>query len=74
MQLKAAKAPTKSTRRLVVKPMPAGALSPTGRHAGAAGFGAGGSIEALLPFLKLSCRNDFVLVVAWLLSPLRGTY
>ena len=24
----------------------------------------GGSIEALLPFLNLSCRNDFVLVVA----------
>jgi hypothetical protein len=31
----------------------------------------GGSIEALLPFLNLSSRNDFVLVVAWLLATLR---
>ncbi len=30
----------------------------------------GGSVEALLPFLNLACRNDFVLVVAWLLSAL----
>src|SRR5256886_15666705 len=28
----------------------------------------GGSIEALLPLLNLSSRNDFVLVVAWLLA------
>jgi hypothetical protein len=28
----------------------------------------GGSIETLLPFLNLSSRNDFVLVVAWLLA------
>jgi hypothetical protein len=32
----------------------------------------GGSIEALLPFLNLSNRNDFVLVVAWLLAALRS--
>ncbi len=31
----------------------------------------GGSIEALLPFLNLSDRNDFVLVVAWLMAALR---
>jgi hypothetical protein len=30
-----------------------------------------GSIEALKPFLNLSSRNDFVLVVAWLLATLR---
>jgi hypothetical protein len=33
--------------------------------------GHGGSIEALLPLLNLSRRNDFVLVVAWLLAALR---
>ena len=32
----------------------------------------GGSIEALLPFLNLSTRNDFVLVVSWLLATLRA--
>jgi hypothetical protein len=32
----------------------------------------GGSIEALLPFLNLSSRSDFVLVVAWLLATLRA--
>ena len=32
----------------------------------------GGSIEALLPFLNLSSRNDFVLVVAWLMATLRS--
>ena len=32
----------------------------------------GGSIEALLPFLNLSSRNDFVLVIAWLLATLRS--
>jgi hypothetical protein len=31
-----------------------------------------GSIEALLPLLNLSSRNDFVLVVAWLLATLRA--
>jgi hypothetical protein len=31
----------------------------------------GGSIEDLLPFLNLSSRDDFVLVVAWLLAMLR---
>jgi hypothetical protein len=31
-----------------------------------------GSIEALLPLLNLSSRNDFVLVVAWLLATLRS--
>jgi hypothetical protein len=31
----------------------------------------GGSIEVLKPFLNLSSRNDFVLVVAWLLATLR---
>src|SRR6476660_9769962 len=31
----------------------------------------GGSIETLRPFLNLSNRNDFVLVVAWLLAALR---
>jgi hypothetical protein len=31
----------------------------------------GGSIEALSSFLNLSSRNDFVLVVAWLLAALR---
>jgi hypothetical protein len=31
----------------------------------------GGSIEALRPFLNLPNRNDFVLVVAWLLAALR---
>jgi hypothetical protein len=31
----------------------------------------GGSIKALLPFLNHSSRNDFVLVVAWLLATLR---
>ena len=32
----------------------------------------GGSIEALSSFLNLSSRNDFVLVVAWLLAALRS--
>src|SRR5213079_2618212 len=32
----------------------------------------GGSIEALLPLLNLSSRNDFVLEVAWLLAALRS--
>jgi hypothetical protein len=32
----------------------------------------GGSIEALSPLLNLSSRNDFVLVVAWLLATLRS--
>jgi hypothetical protein len=32
----------------------------------------GGPIEALMPFLNLSSRNDFVLVVAWLLATLRA--
>ena len=32
----------------------------------------GGSIETLLPFLNLPSRNDFVLVVAWLLATLRA--
>jgi hypothetical protein len=31
----------------------------------------GASVEALLPFLNLASRNDFVLVVAWLLMALR---
>src|SRR5262249_18178937 len=31
----------------------------------------GASIEALNPFLNLSSRNDFVLIVAWLLAALR---
>jgi hypothetical protein len=31
----------------------------------------GGSIEALNPFLNLPSRNDFVLIVAWLLAALR---
>jgi hypothetical protein len=52
--------------------MPAGALSPPGRHVAATDSGAGGSIEALLPFLNLSSRTDFVLVVAWLLAALRA--
>src|SRR6516164_8196940 len=33
----------------------------------------GGSIEALRPFLNLSSKYDFVLVVAWLLAALRPT-
>src|SRR6266516_2333191 len=33
----------------------------------------GGSIEALQSFLNLSNRNDFVLVVAWLLATLRSS-
>jgi hypothetical protein len=33
---------------------------------------AGGSIEELAPFLNLPSRNDFVLVVAWLLATLRA--
>jgi hypothetical protein len=33
---------------------------------------AGGSIEALAPFLNLRNQNDFVLVVAWLLVALRA--
>jgi hypothetical protein len=33
---------------------------------------AGGSIEALASFLNLRNRNDFVLVVAWLLAALRA--
>src|SRR5215468_1739319 len=32
----------------------------------------GGSIEALVPFLNLCNRNDFILVVAWLLAALRA--
>ena len=32
----------------------------------------GGSIEALNSFLNLSSRNDFVLIVAWLLAALRS--
>src|SRR5262252_4177690 len=31
----------------------------------------GGSVEALNPFLNLSSRNDFVLIVAWLLAAIR---
>ena len=31
----------------------------------------GGAIEKLLPFLNLASRNDFVLIVAWLLAALR---
>jgi hypothetical protein len=31
----------------------------------------GGSVEALASFLNLSSRNDFVLIVAWLLAALR---
>ena len=31
----------------------------------------GGCVEQLLPFLNLSNRNDFILVVAWLLAALR---
>jgi hypothetical protein len=31
----------------------------------------GGSIEALASFLNLPCRNDFVLIIAWLLAALR---
>src|SRR5262249_57318989 len=31
----------------------------------------GGSIEALNSFLNLSSRNDFVLIVGWLLAALR---
>src|SRR6516164_1300758 len=31
----------------------------------------GGSIETLRSFLNLPCRNDFVLIVAWLLAALR---
>jgi hypothetical protein len=31
----------------------------------------GGSIDALNPFLNLPSRNDFVLIVAWLLAALR---
>jgi len=31
----------------------------------------GGSVEALVSFLNLPCRNDFVLIVAWLLAALR---
>jgi len=34
---------------------------------------AGGSIDALASFLNLRDRNDFVLVVAWLLSTLRAS-
>jgi hypothetical protein len=33
---------------------------------------AGGSIEELAPFLNLPSRNDFVLVLAWLLATLRA--
>lgn len=33
---------------------------------------AGGSIEALGPFLNLPNQTDFVLVVAWLLATLRS--
>jgi hypothetical protein len=51
--------------------LPAGALSPARRHVASAGPEHGGSIETLLPFLNLSSRNDFVLVVAWLLATLR---
>ena len=44
---------------------PAGILSlPVPEHRG--------SIEALLPLLNLSSRNDFVLLVAWLLAALRS--
>jgi hypothetical protein len=32
----------------------------------------GGAIEALAPLMNLSDRNDFVLVVAWLLAALRA--
>ena len=32
----------------------------------------GGSIEVLKPFLNLSSRNDFVLVIAWRLATLRS--
>jgi hypothetical protein len=32
----------------------------------------GGSIEELASFLNLPSRNDFVLVVAWLLAALRA--
>jgi hypothetical protein len=32
----------------------------------------GGSIEALNSFLNLASRDDFVLIVAWLLAALRS--
>ena len=48
------------------------ALSPAARHAAAAGAERGGSIESLLPFVNLRSRNDFVLVVAWLLATPRA--
>ena len=32
----------------------------------------GGSIEALLPFVNLASRDDFILVVTWLLATLRS--
>jgi hypothetical protein len=32
----------------------------------------GGSIDSLAPFLNLASKNDFVLVVAWLLGALRA--
>src|SRR5215831_4048759 len=48
-----------------------GALPPRGGHVAAAVPQAGGSIEELASFLNLPSRNDFVLVVAWLLATLR---
>jgi hypothetical protein len=47
-------------------------MRPVIRHVAATDSGAGGSMEALLPFLNLSSRTDFVLVVASLLAALRA--
>src|SRR5216117_3170406 len=51
--------------------MSAGALPPASRHAAAAAQ-QGGSIESLNSFLNLASRDDFVLIVAWLLAALRS--
>jgi hypothetical protein len=43
------------------------------RYVATAGAQRGGSIEVLRPFLNRSNQNNFVLIVAWMLTPLRSS-
>src|SRR5262245_873815 len=49
-----------------------GAVPPRGGHVPLPVPQGGGSIEELASFLNLPSRNEFVLVVAWLLATLRA--
>ena len=52
--------------------LPTSALPPACRDIGCPYPNKVGSIEALNSFLNLASRNDFVLIVAWLLAALRA--